>query len=709
MTATAKPHNSSSLRGLFAPESIALVGATDKSGWSLSTYQNLLTQGFTGPVHLVSPRSPEVHGQKAYKSLTDIGEPVDLAFVMVPTPAVLDVLREGARLGIRNYVVLTAGFGETGPEGRRREEELHAFVREQGLNVLGPNGNGYVNAAVGITPYGLAITQPPPAGPVSVVLQSGALASAVLNFLHARNVGLSLLTSMGNEMSLSVTDVIDYLVDDPATEVIALFLETVRRPDEFARAARRAAGAGKPIVALKIGASRLASRTAQAHTGALVGDDRVVDAAFRQLGVIRVHSLEELVLTAGLLARTGPLPGGRIGVVTPSGGACEIIADRAEQEGLEIPPFAPGTTARLEEAVPEFATVQNPLDVTGYVLVDRTLLPRALDTVAADPGIDAVLALVDLPRVPPADPEAARAYFGAFAEAIRKTDKPVVVSGNVLTDVTETGRRLQAETGFPHVTGGIDHTMKALGAAVRWSRSLPDVLRARPPAPAPTHITTGQPGEVWTEHRAAQLLADHGIPVVPATLTTDEDEAVAAAERAGYPVVLKAAAEGLQHKSDIGGVRLHLDGPDAVRSAFRDIRDALRRHGYGTDPAVLVQPQRTGGTELLVGIVRDPTWGLTLAVGLGGVWVEVLADSALRLLPVTPADVRSALGELRGARLLDGARGTRPADIDAVAEAVVRIGELARSLGPRLESLEVNPLLVDGSRVEALDALVTWA
>ncbi|MFI8993459.1 acetate--CoA ligase family protein [Streptomyces sp. NPDC053542] len=709
MTAGVRPGRATSLRGLFAPRSIALVGATDKSGWSLSTYQNLLGQGFTGPVHLVNPRAPEVHGRPAHKSLSAIGEPVDLAYVMVPTPAVLDVLREGAELGIRNYVVLTAGFGETGAEGRRREEDLHAFVWENGLNVLGPNGNGYVNAAAGITPYGLAITQPPPAGPVGVVLQSGALASAVLTFMHARNVGLSLLTSMGNEMSLSVTDVVDHLVDDPATEVIALFLETVRRPDEFARVARRAAGAGKPIVVLKIGASRLASRTAQAHTGALVGDDRVVDAAFRRLGVLRVHSLEELILTAGLLAHTGPLPGGRLGVVTPSGGACEIIADRAEQEGLEIPPFAPETTARLKEAVPDFATVQNPLDVTGYVLVDRTLLARALETVAADPGIDAVLALADLPRVPPADPEAARAYFGAFADRIRNTDKPVVVSGNVLTDVTETGRRLQAETGFPYLAGGIDHAMKALGAAVRWSRSLPDVLRAEPPAPAPADVTPGQPGEAWTEHRAAQLLADHGIAVVPSALAADEHEAVAAAERLGYPVVLKAAADGLQHKSDIGGVRLGLAGPDAVRNAFRDVREALRRSGYEAAPAVLVQPQRTGGTELLVGIVRDPTWGLTLAVGLGGIWVEVLADSALRLLPVTPADVRSALGELRGARLLEGARGTEPADLDAVAEVVVRIGELARSMGPRLESLEVNPLWIRGSRVEALDALVTWA
>jgi acyl-CoA synthetase (NDP forming) len=276
---TAGPDADRGVGALFNPASIALVGATDKSGWSVNTFANLRLHRFGGPVHLVNPGTEVVHGVPAHRSLTDLPQPVDLAYVMVPTKAVPQVLEEGARLGIRNYVVLTAGFGETGEEGRRRERELAAFSRAHGLNVLGPNGNGYINAAAGITPYGLPIPVPLLRGSVGVVLQSGALASSVLGFAQARNVGLSLLTSMGNEAVVSVTDVVEYLVDDPATKVIALFLESIRRPEEFARAARRALAAGKPIVALKIGRSRLASRTAQAHTGALVGDDDVVDAA----------------------------------------------------------------------------------------------------------------------------------------------------------------------------------------------------------------------------------------------------------------------------------------------------------------------------------------------------------------------------------------------------------------------------------------------
>jgi acyl-CoA synthetase (NDP forming) len=433
-----------------------------------------------------------------------------------------------------------------------------------------------------------------------------------------------------------------------------------------------------------------------------------------------VRSLEDLIITAGLLAETGPLPGRRIGVVTPSGGASEIIADRAEDEGLELPSFAPDTVAKLEQIVPAFATVQNPLDVTGYILIDRTLLGRALEAVSADPGIDAIMLLSEPPRTAPRDPAATMALYSANAKRITAAPVPVVVVSNVLTDVTEFGRAVQEQTGFPHVAGGIEHGLHAIGAAVRWSESrraaLAGEAAASAPEPAAHHAVhdvarnvEGATG-VWAEHRAAALLAEAGIPVVPSEPVYDEDSAVAAAVRIGYPVVLKAAAEGLGHKSDIGGVRLGLTAPDQVRRAYREVVAAATAASTGSPGGVgaLVQPQRAGGVEMLVGVVRDPGWGLTLAVGLGGVWVEVLRDTALRILPVGADEVRRALTELRGARLLQGARGTQPADLDAVADVVTRVAVLAQSLGERLESLEINPLLVAGSRVEALDALITW-
>jgi acyl-CoA synthetase (NDP forming) len=693
------------LEALFRPRAIALVGATDKSGWSVNTHLNLRVHEFGGPVYLVNPRTEVVHGDRAHRSLSGLPGPVDLAYVMVPTAAVLDVLREGADSGIRAFVILTAGFGETGPEGARREAEIVAFARERGLTVLGPNGNGYINAAAGITPYGLPIPVPLLRGPVGVVLQSGGLASAVLSFAQARNLGISLLVSMGNESMLSVTDVVDHLVDDPATRVIALFLESIRQPAEFAAAARRALAAGKPIVALKVGRSDTARHTAQAHTGALTGDDAVIESVFRRLGVVRVRSLEDLIITAGVLAELtkGGLAGNRLGVVTPSGGASEIIADRADDEDLALPPFAPATTAALKAMLPAFADVANPLDVTGYVVVDRTLLGRALEIVVTDPGLDVVLLLADPLRDEPADPALARLLLAANARRIAASPRPVVVVSNALTDITPVGRQLLAESGYPYVAGGIEHGMTAIGAAVRWSRARAEAQVTGISLDMEGHIP-GSPvrpaGGVWAEDRAAGFLASCGVPVVPARPAGDEDAAVAAAGELGYPVVVKAA--GLAHKSDTGGVRLNLGDEAEVRAAYRTVRAVA-----GGGP-VLVQPYRTGGVELITGIVRDPSWGLMLAVGLGGIWVEVLGDAALRPLPVSAAEVTDALTGLRGAAVLRGARGAPPADLPAVAGVIARIAAVAAALGDRLESLEVNPLLVRGDQAEALDALITW-
>ncbi|QFG21644.1 acetate--CoA ligase family protein [Actinomadura sp. WMMB 499] len=689
-----------SLRELFTPKSIALIGATDRSRWSQFTHQNL--RDFDGPVYRINPHGGTVHGGPAYRSVAEVPGPVDLAYVMVPTKAVLPVLRECAAAGVRAAAVLTAGFAEVGEEGRRLQDEVVALAREHDLTVLGPNGNGYINAAAGIVPYGLPIPGPVPRGPVGFVLQSGALVSGVLGAAAARNVGTSLLVSMGNEAAVTVADVVDHMVDDPGTRVIALFLESVRDPEAFRRAAERALAAGKPIVALKVGRSKIGARSAAAHTGALVGDDRVTDAAFHRLGVVRVRSLEDLIATAGLLAATGPLPGGRVGVVTPSGGACEIIADRAEDEGVQLPEFAERTLAELRELCPPFATVQNPLDVTGYVLLDPTLLVRALQVVAADPGVDVTVLLADLPRRRPADEAAealVRGRVSALADVVRSTTeatgRPIVVMSTTMSEISEYGRELVEQTGHPHVLGGIEHGLTALGNALTWSAHH---RRAPAPAAAPVEAVPADP-----DRDPLELLADAGVPVVPTLRVAGAEEAVAAAESAGYPVVVKVDGD-IPHKTDIGGVRLGLRTAAEVREAYAAVVAA----GGEAATGAVVQPQREDGVELIAGVVRDPTWGLVLAVGLGGIWTEVMRDSVLRLLPVHRAEIKEMIGGLRGAPLLRGARGRRPADLDRLAEAIEAFAARAEALGERLESIEINPVLVDGPRVEALDALVTW-
>ena len=697
------------VRQLFNPRSIALIGATDKSRWSWSTWGNLVTHNFAGPVYLVNPRGIRVHGQDSYRCVADLPEPADLAFVMVPTSAVLGVLAEVADAGIRSAVLLTSGFAEVGEEGAQLERDVVALARDRGLTILGPNGNGFINAAAGITPYGLPIEPPLLRGPVGVVLQSGALASGVLSFAQSRNVGVSLLVSMGNESMVSMTDVMRYLIDDAATRVITLFIESIRKPAEFLALAREALANGKPIVALKVGRSQAGAKVAKAHTGSLVGDDAVVDAVFRQNGVIRVDSLEDLVITSGLLAGTGPLPGRRFGFVTASGGACEIIADRSEDEGIEIPEFAPQTMSRLRQVLPAFAATQNPIDVTGYILIDNQLMRKALLSVAEDPGLDALVLATDLPKVAPPDPAPMIELFRGTAEILRNSPKPIVVMGNTLTDITAFGRMVAAETGYPGVLGGIHHGLTALGRAVRWSevyRSAGQGVSTVTARQAPLELP-GEPGAAWPEHRASRFLAGHGIPVVPGVLAASAEAAAAAAGELGYPVVVKLAAGDVTHKSDIGGVKVGLRTPEAVRAAYAEVTGAGREAGADVQGA-LVQPMRDGGIELLVGVITDPAWGLVLAVGFGGVWVEILKDTALLVLPAGRDQILSALRNLRGAKLFDGPRGTEKADLDAVADAIAAIAALAGRLGDRLETLEVNPLLVRGSQVEALDALITW-
>ncbi len=702
----------SNLGALFEPKSIALIGATDKSPWSLNTLRNIQASGFADEhIYLVNPRTPEVHGLKTYPSIESLPEVVDLVFVMVPTGAVLETLQSAVAKGTRAAVVLTAGFGEVGEEGKRLEQELVDFAAESGLALLGPNGNGFINAAEGITPYGLPIGRPLIQGGVGVVLQSGALASSVLLLAQTRNVGISFLTAMGNEAVLSVTDVMQYLIDSPKTKVIALFLEAVRDTEEFRAIARKALLAGKPIVALKVGRSDLGAQAALAHTGALVGDNAVNATAFDQLGVSRVTSLEELIVTAGLFDSIGSLPGNRMVVVTPSGGASEIIADRAEDEGISIPPFAPETKAVLTDIVPSFATVQNPLDVTGYVVIDRTLTRRALVAATQDPGFDFAILNVDLAKAEGPDHAGAVEFLKATADVLDDLPMPVIPIGTAFGDITEYGRRLQSESGFPYVLGGIDKGMQAIGRVVSWSERHRAAVAAGDNGGSAQHeeiVVEGAEG-IWTEHRASQFLTDHGVSVVPSRLAASADEAVAHAEEFGYPVVVKAVADGLGHKSDIGGVRLNLENADDVRNAHDDIIEALNKID-ATGVQTIVQPQRSSeGVELLVGIVRDPAWGLTLAVGLGGIWVELMKDVVLRVLPVGKDEIKHAITGLKAYPLLDGARGRKPVDIDALAAEIATIADLAYRLGDKLEALEVNPLRASADRIEALDALMTWA
>ena len=700
------------LRTLFEPRSIALVGASEKSTWSLMIHVALTQGGFDGKVHYINPRNPIVHGQPAAARLTEIGEPVDLCYIMVGTDAVLPVVQDMIAAGIHNAVVLTGGFAEQDERGRALQEEITRLAAEHDLAIIGPNCMGYINITRSTEAMASLPERPIIAGSVALISQSGALGGMMLNYAHTQNVGLSVLISTGNEATISVTDALQYAVEDEATKVIALFMETIREPDRFVQIARRAFERGKPIVTLKAGRSEVTARVALTHTGALTGDDRVIDALFRQLGIVRVNSVEELILTANTFAKVGQLPGRRLGIVAISGGVCDLAADLAEDAGIALPIFTEQTRNDLRTLLPVLGPANNPLDVTGAAMNNQDLMGNLLGVVTHDPQFDAVLCVMELPADETPQSRFLMNILAGIGQALERSPIPAFLVSLASNDVRKPGRAFLERTGIPFFSGGIRLLIPALGKLADWTERYRTAQAHESQAPSQevraislAEAATGS----WSEHQARAFLEQQRIPVIPARLSTSAEQAAEAARAMGFPVALKIASPDIVHKSDIGGVRLGLSNEEAVREAFTQVMASVKAATpRARIEGVLVSPMRSGGVELLVGVTRDATWGQVLAVGMGGIWVEVLKDTSLRVLPVTHDDVRAMLAELQGAKLLHGARGSKPADMDALVEVIYRTAELAQSLKADLESLEINPLRVDGSQIEALDSVITW-
>jgi acyl-CoA synthetase (NDP forming) len=700
------------LREFFAPRSIALVGASDTSGWARFIVASSATAGYSGPLITVHPGHATAFGRPTVPSLRDVTDPVDLAFILAPVHAVEEVLDDAGAAGVRSAIVLASGYREVGQEGRALEDRMVARAAANGITVLGPNCLGFLNAHAKSAPFALTVPSPLVCGPVGIALQSGALASVVLAFARSRAIGVSTLATMGNESMISTLDVLDYLVEDDNTRVICLFLEEIGDPEKFARAAEKADQAGKPIVALKAGSSQVGQQAALAHTGAVAGNDAVVDAVLRQLNVIRVTSIEDLLCTAAVLGYNRWPRGRRMGVVTASGGACDIIADSASAQGIKIPDFAPETAAAIAPHLPPFGTAKNPLDVTGYVLANQrvsTLTPidHALDAAVQDPGLDFVLfSGINLPDARPPDESLAAVTEGRVAwleQRMASAPVPVIPVGATCVDLSDYGRQLLDRHGI-HLLGGMEFGIRALGRALRWLENRGSVRSGRNGSRiAPRQVASSG---AWSEATARSLLADCGVPMVPAELVHSADEAVAAAQRVGLPAVLKICSAQIAHKSDIGGVALGLTTEAEISAGYERVLAA----GHAADAAgiegVLVCPMRSGGVELLAGVTMDPTFGPVLALGLGGIWVEVLKDTSLRVLPLEAGEVKRMLAELKGLPLLQGARGSRPANLDVLVGVITALGDAALSLGGALRALEVNPLWVNGDQVEALDVLV---
>lgn len=690
------------LAAFFRPRNIALVGASDKSAWSQMVFARFGEYGHEGQLFAVNRNGIMAHGLAGYQRVADIPAKVDTAFIFVPAAGVTGALREAAAAGVRNAVVLSSGFAEAGAEGAALQAELAAAAAQAGVLLLGPNSLGFANFAGRCFCTSIRSRLPVRAGHLGIVSQSGAIANELMKWAHAQGIGLSFMGATGNEAQLGIADVVEYLVDDAATHAIALYVEGINQPERFMAAAARARRVRKPVVVLKIGRSDVSGAVVQAHTGSLVGDDRVFDAMCRRFGVSRVNSLEELITTADFLGRVGPIDPPRIAMASISGGACGMYADLAQIHGLATPPFAPETQAALRKVLPSFAATLNPLDVTGFAIQNPALWSAAIPLLIGDPGIGLIVASTSLPNTPE-ELANQRGTYAAIVAGYRLSGKPSVLLSFSLQDSSAVQAEARQELGLDISLPNIELGVRALAHLQRWS----ECLLAEEVQPAAAATAGSRP---VTEREVLDHLASFGVAIIPAVLAQDADQAAQAARDFAGPVVLKIASPDIAHKTEASGVRLNLQGDADVRQAFAEIVRSARAYDRSARiDGVIVAPMRSGGTELIVGVARDPQWGPAIVVGLGGVFTEALDDSQLRLLPVNATEVLGMLQELRGTRLLLGFRGAPPADLDGLASTIAAIGTAALALGPDLAALEVNPLRVQGSEIECLDGLAVYS
>jgi acyl-CoA synthetase (NDP forming) len=670
---------------------------------------NLNAYGFEGDVRLVHPRGGEAFGRPVAKSCAEL-DGLDLAIIVVSAARVPTAMREAKAAGAVGAVVLAAGYGEAGKQGHKDEEALIALSRELDLPFLGPNGLGFCNLVNRSVAWLGPIPRPVIRGSIALISQSGNMASTAGSLAARQGIGLSHVVSTGNESVISLSDVAGCLVEDPDVKVVAIFAESIADPAMFLTVARRAAELQKPIVVLKIGRSRLAQRLAQTHTGALVGNDRLIDAAFRSTGVIRVDSLEQLVASSGLLAATGVLRAGGLGVVSTSGGTNDVIADHADAAGVDLPLLSPETVNALDSLDLPFAASQNPFDVTGLGVRNPEVWRKSVDAMLADPGI-ALVAAAGFQQIAHASDLTGLGVdverFRWIASTLGDQRRRGLILLNTLQDISDHQRDLLSSIDAPHVLPGLQHGLDAIADVFDWSTWIRRHAERPPTSCAAVEVPFGASGS-WWELPALRLFETHGIPVAPTELVTSAEAAVATAARIAGPVVVKVAAPTLTHKSDIGGVVLGVVTASEVAAAFNTVTATASAAGHVPEGAVIA-PMRPLGVDLLLGTVRTDDWGTFLVIGMGGTEAEAFEDQATRLLPISVEEAREMLEKLPGGRLLTAPRTGDPADLDAVATVVHSFAELAYGLGSALLSAEINPLRVRGRQIEALDGLVEWS
>ncbi len=689
------------LASFFAPRSIAVIGASaDPAKFGGRVLAYLLARHGDLAVHAVNARVPVCQGKATVGSIADIDAPVDLAILAVPAEACIAAIEACGRKGVPAAVVFTSGFSEAGGEGVARQSALLAAARQGGVRVLGPNCIGLVSEHDRIAATFATMWRDgwPAPGPVSVICQSGAFASYFHVLLRERGVGVARWATTGNEADVDVAEVIHFLAEDAATQVIIAAMEGVRDGRRLVRALLRARAADKPVILLKLGRSRVGSAAAQSHTGALAGEDRVFDAAVRDAGAIRCTTFIEAVDVATAFA-VAPRPAGRrVGIVSASGGGGIMIADRADDLGLDVPALSAPLREELDAIIPG-GNSRNPVDVTAMVLNDLDLMSRPLVAVAQSPEVDAVVAFLTSAFRSDASMQQLQARLDAAG--LGRCGKPVLLSP-ICTPTAAAALHAAGMLAYPDPV----QATNALAAMVRWVDGAVPAPVPRPDAGAGIPGSDASPIVANDEMSLLAHFATHGVRPVPGRLLRGADEIAGAYAEFGPRVVMKMAVTNLAHKSEHGGVVTGIASLAGARDAWELIIARAAAAGFASRMlGVVMQAQASGVVEMLLGLEHDPAFGPVVTVGMGGMWVELLDDVATALAPVDAHQARGMLERLRAAPLLAGARGRPAADIDALAQAIADFSRAGIALGTAA-SVEINPLIVGtpGAGVHAADA-----
>ncbi|HZR59708.1 MAG TPA: acetate--CoA ligase family protein [Xanthobacteraceae bacterium] len=692
---------------LVKPRSVAIVGATDRGGPGRAVMESLGAIGFTGPIYPVNPKYKTVLNIACYPSLMELPEAPDIVVFSIRNPLIPEQMRLAVKRGARAAVIYDSGFAETGADGARLQEEIAGLAREAGMPVCGPNCMGILNPPARVTTYKQNIMDPPAiVGNVGIVSQSGSVCIALLSDL--RRFGVSLSVSAGNEAVTRTVDYLEYLIDDPNTKAIATFTETVREPERYVAALDRAADAGKPVVVIKVGRSERTQRAITSHTGGLAGSSRVFSELLRAHRAIEVSDLDEMTeVLAVCQGRRWPRGRG-ISVITGSGGLSELIQDNATALGLDLPPLSPAERAEAERVIGRISGDGNPFDAWGngdYA----TNLPHAMAVVDASERIDAICYCSDTSNDPViGHPGRVLENVAMLTAAAQKSAKPYYLLSTRSGVMNRKQVDAMREAGLV-VIGGTRQGLAALDRMGRWAAASKALRKpgAKPQLTLADHEFAGR--RTINEFDAKRLLAAYGIPVARELRVITASEAAQAAEKLGYPVVLKVVSDAIAHKTELGLVAVNLKNADELAAAFTRLNKAVASlDPYPADVAYLVQEFVADGVEVFAGVSRDPDFGLTLAFGLGGIAIEALKDFSLRMLPLRDGDAEAMIAETRGAALLGPLRGREAADTQGLAECLYALGEFAWGNAARIAEIDLNPIKVLPGRggCVVVDALI---